>query len=446
MNIQDRFKNVSVVGAAGKMGSGIALLMAYEMMMQKLKPENQNTVYRLNLVDMNDDALSRLMQYLKIQLIKKAEKSTVLLRELYSDRGDLVENGEIINQYVEDALSLIRIGTNIDIVAKSSMVFEAIVENIDIKIRLLKQLNDICSKETYFFSNTSSIPISLLNEGANLEGRLTGFHFYNPPAVQKLAEIIPATSTRNELKELSLEIGKRLNKKIFLAADIAGFIGNGHFLRDALHATSEVKRLTGQFKQYEAIYLINKISQALLLRPMGIFQLIDYVGIDVMVFISRIMDKYIENETLSDELINTMYEKKILGGQRADGSQKDGFFKYDRNRPVGVYDLTTGQYNNFENNSWTKALDNKIGAYPGEWAPWKTLLSIPEKDEKLKTYFSKLLNSGTFGAELAIRYLKRSKEIGLQLVEQGVAASADDVNGVLMNGFYHLYGPVNDYI
>ena len=69
-----------------------------------------------------------------------------------------------------------------------------------------------------------------------------------------------------------------------------------------------------------------------------------------------------------------------------------------------------------------------------------------DKDKKLAAYFSNLMKADTRGARLAQPYLKRSKEIGQHLVDSKVAQSADDVNGVLLNGFYHLYGPINDYV
>ena len=70
----------------------------------------------------------------------------------------------------------------------------------------------------------------------------------------------------------------------------------------------------------------------------------------------------------------------------------------------------------------------------------------PQKDQKLSSIFNKLKSMETLGADLAKTYLKRSKAIGEGLVRDGVARSVDDVNGVLINGFYHLYGPVNDLI
>ena len=77
---------------------------------------------------------------------------------------------------------------------------------------------------------------------------------------------------------------------------------------------------------------------------------------------------------------------------------------------------------------------------------WKSLLMDPNKEDNLRKYFSDLMNTKSLAAELAVKYMKKSKEIGEKLVSDGVAASADDVNGVLLNGFFHLYGPINDYV
>ena len=70
----------------------------------------------------------------------------------------------------------------------------------------------------------------------------------------------------------------------------------------------------------------------------------------------------------------------------------------------------------------------------------------PRKGEKLAVYFASLTASASRGAELARAYLVRSKEISEKLVADGVANSPDDVNGVLVNGFYHLYGPINEHV
>lgn len=446
MTFDERLKNVAVIGAAGKMGSGISLLLAQEMARQKLLPENKNSVFRLHLIDISEAALDGLQKYLKAQLVKAGEKTTVMLRELYKDRADLVENYEIIDAFVDDAMSVIRLGTDLSEVKNSKMIFEAIVEDKDVKVEVLKKVEQLVDPDTFYFTNTSSIPISVLNQSANLGGRIIGYHFYNPPAVQRLVELISPEATKPELKEMALELAKRLRKKIVPANDIAGFIGNGHFLRDGLYAIKEAKKMAGEFGLPGALYVMNKVSQDLLIRPMGIFQLIDYVGVDVYQCISETVAGYIKGEDLKDDLLAQMVEKKVLGGQHADGSQKDGFLKYEKGRPAGVYDLEKGEYKMFDPQDWSGKLDKKLGDYPQGIVPWRMLLMDPKRGEKLAVYFKNLNASDTLGAKLAKAYLKRSKQIGEFLVKSGVAKSAQDVNDVLLNGFYHLYGPINDYI
>jgi 3-hydroxyacyl-CoA dehydrogenase len=445
MDLDARLEKVTVLGAAGKMGSGIVLLLATEMAKQKLKPENKGKSYVLHAIDVSEDALSGLLSYLRAQLTKVAEKSIVEMRGTYADRADLVENYDIIAAFVEDALSVLRPSTSLESVAGSRLVFEAIIEDEKIKIDVLSKVDALCP-DAYYLTNTSSIPIGILDEGVGLGGRIVGYHFYNPPAVQRLLELITTKSTKPAVAELGKELAKRLRKKVFPANDIAGFIGNGHFMRDILHATAEVKRLSSEMSVVEAIYVMNRVSQDLLVRPMGIFQLIDYVGVDVCRFIMTVMTEHISGETLKDDLLERMADAGVMGGQFASGAQKDGVLKYEKGRPAGVYDLAKGGYALFAEGDWTKKLDEKLGAMPDGHAPWRALLMDAKKGEKLAAYFGNLATSDTFGAVLARAYLVRSQEIGSKLVEDGVANSEDDVNGVLVNGFYHLYGPINEYV
>jgi 3-hydroxyacyl-CoA dehydrogenase len=170
------------------------------------------------------------------------------------------------------------------------------------------------------------------------------------------------------------------------------------------------------------------------------------VGIDVFQLILKTMNPYFADEDLHSDIVDQMVDKKVLGGQNPDGSQKDGFLKYEKSRPVGVYDLATSDYQLFESGDWQKNLDDKIGNTPEGFVPWRQLLMDPQKEEKLAAYFKNLHATKDMGARLASTYLKRSKEIGNQLVSQGVADKPENVNGVLLNGFYHLYGPINDYV
>lgn len=445
MTLDERLQNVSVIGAAGKMGSGIAALIAQEMAKLKLKPENKDMIYRLNLIDISEKALDGLKSYMKIQFMKSAEKSIVQLRDLYKNQTDLVENSEIVNAYVDAAYQVLNFGTDLSLAKSSRLVFEAIIEDDKVKTKVYKTLKKLCPSDTLFLTNTSSIPIGFIDDKVGLGGRLIGYHFYNPPVVQRLVEVISAKNTLNELKDVAAELGKRLRKTLVPANDISGFIGNGHFMRDGLYAIGEVERLKGRYKYPGAIYIMNKITQDFLLRPMGIFQLIDYVGIDVFQCILKVMRIHLGDGTLKSKLVDKMVRSGIKGGQYADGSQKDGFLKYDKNRPVGIYDIRKQEYLVIADD-WKKKIDTKIGAMPPGFVPWKILLGDAKKEDKLKLHFDNLKKMNTFGSELAISFFNKTREIGEKMVKDGVASSANDVNAVLTNGFYWLYGPINTYL
>jgi len=443
MTYEDRLQNVTVLGAAGKMGSGILLLTAVEMTNLSLKPENKGKTFVLNAMDLSDEGLHGLMGYLKKQILKIAEKQTMKLRSVYADRADLIENGEIIDQYIFDVLNTIRPTTAIEVAYKSNLIFEAVSENPDLKVKILSQIDQNNPNKPWFFTNTSSVPIHLIDEKANLGGRVLGFHFYNPPAVQKLVELITTENTLDEMKEFAYSYAKALRKIIVPANDIAGFIGNGHFMRDGLHGIEEAVALSQEYSFPEAVYMMNKVSQDFLVRPMGIFQLMDYVGIDVMQFIMNVMNPYMENENLHSEIIDQFMEFGIKGGQMSSGAQKDGFLKYEKGRPVAAFDPKTKEYVAFD--SFAAKCDAALGALPEGFIPWNKAVRSRKKDEVFGTFFGNMKAMDTLGSQLALKYGARSNEIGEALVSDGVAANNEDVNTVMLTGFFHAFGPINNY-
>jgi len=447
MSYKGRLQNVTVLGAAGKMGSGILLLTAVEMAELSMLPKNKGKEFVLNAMDISNEALSGLMKYLRVQIRKVAEKKTVYLRELYKDRKDLIENGEIIDEYIFDVMNIVRPTTLLKPAYKSTLIFEAVAENADLKVRIFKEIDDNNDLNPWFFTNTSSVPIKSLEEKANLTGRILGFHFYNPPAVQVLVELILTEKTTDEVKDFALLYAKKLKKIIVYSNDYAGFIGNGHFMRDALYGINEALRLTKDegMSFAEAVYSIEKVSRDFLVRPMGIFQLVDYVGLDVCSFIMGVMNPHLADENLHVPLLDTMNELNVRGGQFSSGDQKDGFLKYEENLPVAAYDFEKKEYVAFDT-ALIEKCDGKLGALPNSYQPWKTVNFNKKKLDILGIYFTELKPMDTFGANLAKDYLRNSKEIGMKLVNTNVAKEAADVNTVLLTGFYHSYGPINEYI
>ncbi len=443
MEYSDRLQNVTVLGAAGKMGSGILLLTALEMADLSLKPENKGKAFVLNAMDVSKEGLAGLMKYLRVQVQKIAEKKTVGLRRFYADRADLVENEEIINQYIFDVMNIVRPTTRLESAYDSTLVFEAVSENRALKVKILNQIDQNNPLKPWFFTNTSSVPIHLIDEEAGLGGRVLGFHFYNPPAVQKLVELIVTDKAEAEMTDFAKVYAKNLGKVVVPANDFAGFIGNGHFMRDALHGILTAQKLTRELTFVEAVYAVNRITQDFLIRPMGIFQLIDYVGIDVVSFIMGVMNPFLPDEDLHSGLLDKMLEMGVRGGQFSDGSQKDGFLKYEKGKPVAVFNPETKTYIPFAD--IREKVDNMLGAPPASLIPWKVAVKVKDKDATFGKIFDDMKALNTPGAKLAVEYGQRSNAIGKKLVADKVAFNDNDVNTVLLTGFFHAYGPVNGY-
>lgn len=434
-------QHVAVLGAAGKMGRGISLLLLEEM--ARLEAVNTGSIgggsYRLILIDTNEEALENLRQYLQPHILKWAERHINLLRTAFSKNPKLVDNADIIRAFVEGAMNITHFSTDRKRAIGSKLIFEAVVEDIDVKIDVFKELNHNASDpETYYFTNTSSIPIHLLESAANLKHRIIGFHFYNPPAVQPLVELI-AEGASDDLKAVALDLGKRLNKTLVPAKDVAGFIGNGHFLREISYACERVQALSKQYDEETAICIVDKVTHDFLLRPMGIFQLLDYVGLDVAQKIAHVMSQNIEGLSLHMDLVDKMVAAGIKGGQHTDGSQKNGIFQYTDGQPSAIYSLKEKKYIPLPDTS------SIIGSPPEGHLPWKKLLKDPQRQSKLYAYFHNLFQDTGTGSQEAQKFLLKSREYAHDLVKSGVASNDNDVNQILENGFAHLYGPINSY-
>jgi len=444
MSYEEKLQNVAVLGAAGKMGSGILLLTAVEMADLQLKPENKGKSFVLNAIDVSPSALTGLYGYLKAQVLKIAEKKIVQLRGVYKDNPELIENSEIINQYVDDVLKLVLFSTRIESTYESNLIFEAIVEDSDVKVKIFSQILENNKKDPWFLTNTSSVPITELDTRASIKGKIIGFHFYNPPAVQKLVELITSKNTNKDLIEFSKIYAKNLGKKVVPSNDFAGFIGNGHFMRDLLFGIKQAESLTKEMSLIEAIYTVNKISQDYLIRPMGIFQLMDYVGIDVCQKILLVMKSRLNENDLHSSFIDKLISLGVKGGQNSDGSQKPGILLYEKGKPVAIYDIIKKDYDHIE--TFKSTVDSKLGNLPSSHKPWKDVVGNKQKEEILKNYFSELKEQNTLGSKLAKEYILNSKNIGQKLVSNGISDNEENVNTVMLTGFFHAYGPINNYI
>lgn len=391
------------------MGSGIAQLLIQYL------PEIQDLV----LIDPNIDGLKAIP--LREQLRRFAEKQINLLRQRYANDSHLISNAEIIEAFIQDTLTKVRRATTLHEAAGATLIFEAVIEDIDLKAKLLSQIRHIADPDALFLSNTSSLPIHLIDQKAQLNHRILGFHFYNPPVVQKLLELIVPTHASPSDITFAEELIARLEKICVRSADVAGFIGNGLMLREIKFGCNQVRALDHPVPT--AIFLINHVTQHYLMRPMGVFQLLDYVGIDVVHKIAGIME-------IDESLIEEMVDCGILGGQYPDGSQKDGFFKYESAKISGIWN---GENYAPIDTDWEALL----GTLPEDWISWKGLKKNRAMiDQQLQWIGS----DSSEGAQLARAFLQKDAAIADRLVSEGVAENREAIDTVLQNGFYHLYG------
>lgn len=446
MDLNGRLRQVAVVGAAGKMGSGIALVLALEMTWRALEraPGSGEAPWVLSLVDLDDGALQGLVRYLREHAAKDAEKQINRLRAAFKDRTDLVDNQDMVQEFVFEVLLRVRTGRTLALARDARLVFEAAFESEPVKLGIYRELADLCRPDTWFLSNTSSMPIQALAEACGLQRRMLGFHFYNPPAVQKLVEVIQPRDCDPELVQAAAMLAHALRKKTVPASDVAGFIGNGHFIRDGLYAIRETERLAREHGYLPALVMVDRVSRDWLLRPMGIFQLMDYVGLDVFHLITQVMSKHL-GEDLHSDLIERHLALGARGGQTSAGAPKAGFFKYQKGKPVAVYDPAAQDYADLDA-PWVREALDRLGPLPEPAATWKGLSRDPDPGPRLGAWFGAIQGMDTLGARLAKAHLRASRATGLKLVEQGVAAKPEDVNEVLKLGFFHLYGPINDYL
>lgn len=252
-------KTIGVIGA-GQMGAGIAQVAAM-------------SGFQSILWDANSSALQKGIDGIKNQLKK------------------LVEKEKISAEASGQALQQLRPAKALTDFSACDIVVEAIIENLEIKLKLFAELDTILPKDSLLTSNTSSISITRLAAGTKRPDRVMGAHFMNPVPVMKLVELIRGLQTSDETYQTVKATSEKMGKTTVLAVDSPGFIVN-RILCPMLN---------------EAIYLLQEgvkpedVDNAMKLgtnQPMGPLTLADFVGLDTLLYILRILhselgeDKY----------------------------------------------------------------------------------------------------------------------------------------------------------
>lgn len=159
------------------------------------------------------------------------------------------------------------------------LVIEVIVENIEIKKKVFKDLNDVCAPRTILASNTSGFSITEMAAASGRPDRFVGMHFFNPVPVMKLVEVIPGVETTAESMAIAMEVAGIIGKKAIRCKEAPGFIVNRilvPYLNDAATAYQE------------GVASVEDIDEAMKLganMPIGPLALCDLVGIDVLLMV-----------------------------------------------------------------------------------------------------------------------------------------------------------------
>jgi len=229
------------VAGAGVMGAGIAL-------------SSIQAGYQTLLFDVNETALEKGKSYIRKELDKSVEK------------------GKITPEKAAAALALLST-VNDAAALQADIIIEAVLENLEIKQSLFKQLEAVNGPDTILATNTSSIPITQIARGLQHPGRVVGVHFFNPAHIMKLVEIISGAETDCNVALKAFQWAESLGKKAVYAADAPGFIVN----RVARHYYVEgLKVLEEQVAPLESIDRLCEASGF----KMGPFRLMDLIGVD----------------------------------------------------------------------------------------------------------------------------------------------------------------------
>ena len=266
--------------------------------------------YSVTIVDISEDSLERAISTISKNL----------------DR--MVAKEKITNDDKANTLNNIKTTTDFEFGVKDSdLVVEAATENVDLKLKIFKDLDSLCKEHTILATNTSSISITQIANETNRKDKVIGMHFMNPVPIMKLVEVIRGKETSDEVTKLIMDLSKNLNKIPVEVNDAPGFVANRilmPMINEAIHTLNE--NVSG----VEGIDTVMILGMS---HPMGPLHLADFIGLDVCLSILEVMyDGFKDVKYKPCSLLVEMVKNNHLGLKTG-----QGFYDYSegpRNKKV----------------------------------------------------------------------------------------------------------------
>jgi len=287
-------KNITVLGS-GIMGHGIAQVSAM-------------AGYNVVLRDIEQPFLDKAMEKIKWSLDKLVSKEKI--------SGN--ERDEIFSR-IKPIVDLK------DAVHDCDLVIEAVPEIMELKKKVYAELDKVASDQVVFASNTSTLPITEIANTISRPKKFIGIHFFNPPQLMKLVEVIPGQETSDDITNLTINFVKSVNKiPVTCRKDVPGFIVNRLFIPLVHEACYVMERQ--KIQQTE----IDSAVKFRLGFPMGIFELADFTGLDVIHKATVEMHVRDKKVISPHPKIEQLFNEKKLGQKSGEGFYKYSDDKYER--------------------------------------------------------------------------------------------------------------------
>ena len=287
--MENNIHKVTVIGA-GTMGNGIAHVYAMNG-------------FQVNLTDISEAALNKAIDTITKNLDRMVTKGSI--------------NAETKTTTLNNIHTLVNLA---DAVVDCDLVIEAATENIDLKLRIFKQLDELAAEKAILATNTSSISITKIASVTSRPGQVIGMHFMNPVPVMKLVEIIRGYATTDEVTNKIMRMSEKLGKSPVEVNDYPGFVANRiliPMINEAIYSLHEgVAGVT-------EIDTVMKLGMA---HPMGPLQLADFIGLDTCLSIMRVLQEGFGNPKYAPcPLLVNMVTAGKLGVKSG-----EGFYDYSK--------------------------------------------------------------------------------------------------------------------